>query len=122
MAKCEQCGKLYVAKRKDQKFCSRKCRKQNYDETIYHVQITEKTCANPECKRTFTTRNAAKQDYCCSACRARARVLRTQGICEACGRTAYLYEKNSHKLCETCRNMVDAMDTGLIDKLRAVGV
>lgn len=65
---CKKCGKKFVAKRKDQIFCSSDCR------NSYHYVYIEKTKVCPWCKKEFSTSN--KRKYCSHSCYLAAKLKR----------------------------------------------
>jgi len=67
---CLHCKKEFIPKRKDQLYCSPKCRKLAYKKRKYRKEKLQiKTC--PVCSAKFATTNTA-QIYCSVKCRSKA--------------------------------------------------
>jgi len=78
--KCETCGKTFLAKRSNQRFCSDECRKSYYAEHFYAYPVVVKTCLM--CGNSFRTTHAKKQKYCSPECRKKAAALRMKKLFE----------------------------------------
>ena len=70
---CPHCGLVFTTVRKDQKFCCYD-HKKAYEHARYleRRSVEEKTCANPECRKVFTS--TQKRRYCSKEC---ARKMKT---------------------------------------------
>jgi HNH endonuclease len=84
---CECCGESYVKKIHNQRFCSKECRENSYNQLIGNIPFfREKEC--PECKKKFMwCSKVPGQTYCTSDCRQivekrRSLLLRKEGRTE----------------------------------------
>lgn len=65
-----------MPKRKDQEYCDKNCRKEDYKTRFFGMTVTEKTCKH--CGSAFTTSCSVKQDYCNVYCREAAAEIRAE--------------------------------------------
>jgi hypothetical protein len=128
MAKCkeETCNKEFTPKKKDQLFCSDKCRKTWYDKHYFNKNEEQMLC--PVCKNEFTTTKSGQQIYCTDNCRKEAQErlkfglrvdepLAGPGTCEICGKDYKQRGTHHHvTMCLGCYNMATRVDNGLTAK------
>jgi len=113
MKLCLNCQENPIAKGKV-KYCSDYCQNRaNNKQKLQQkkVKMKGRYCANPECKKYFTT-NKSNKFYCCDPCRQRKSKLknkeykqRNSGVqpCSNCGKTFYR-RVGGPKKCPECRN------------------
>jgi hypothetical protein len=131
MARCKEptCNKEFAPKKKDQLFCSDKCRKLWYDKN-YFGKVSE-TMVCPVCHREFETTKSGQQIYCNDPpgnCRKIAQERLTFGLrvdeplagpgtCEICGKD-YKQRGTHHHItvCLDCYIMASRVDNGMVAK------
>lgn len=123
---CKGCTRIFTPTKKGQKFHNNDCRTRWYREHYFNQkEPIEKTC--PECGTTFET-TREWQTYCGPDCRSEAQKKRiygeeiSSGTCQLCEKEfknlgTYPLDGRVLKLCEKCRIVVDAVESGLVDKL-----